>query len=144
RGVGDVHAVNIARWDGSQWSSLGGPEAEGLSAYARAIASEGTNTYVGGEFEFAGPVKAHHVARWDGSQWHSMGEGLDGIVTRMAALASGSVFALHTSANGRTVTNISRWTGERWVDATAGVPGTFTTVTAQGDQLLLARSETYT
>src|SRR5262245_29744756 len=68
----------IARWDGTQWSSVGG----GLDGGARCFLvyddglGGGPALYVGGGFTMAGGVAAEGIARWDGSDWSALGGGI--------------------------------------------------------------------
>jgi hypothetical protein len=70
--AGTTPANNIAIWDGSQWSELGG----GIEGTVRAILVEGNDIYVGGQFTMVGTNIAYSIARWDGSVWHPLGTGL--------------------------------------------------------------------
>lgn len=74
-----LEANHLARWDGSQWSTLG----EGVNdltlagrsgaATVRALLyAPNGDLYVGGTFLQAGGAEARHIARWDGSQWHPL------------------------------------------------------------------------
>jgi hypothetical protein len=54
-----VFATNLARWDGTNWSSVG----SGLSASVMAVLASDTNLYVGGGFTQAGPKSAFYVAQ---------------------------------------------------------------------------------
>jgi hypothetical protein len=62
--AGGVPASNIAKWDGTQWSTLG----SGLNDVARALFTfddgDGPALFVGGRFSTAGGIPSMHVARW--------------------------------------------------------------------------------
>jgi hypothetical protein len=64
--VGNLSALNLARWDGTNWSSFG----EGLSgginspSVVRALAVSGARIYAGGHFKFAGGKPASDFAIW--------------------------------------------------------------------------------
>ncbi|MEW5799904.1 MAG: LamG-like jellyroll fold domain-containing protein [Bacteroidota bacterium] len=61
--AGGVSAYDIAKWDGSNWSSLG----SSLNGITRAFASDGSNLYIGGDFNtiFTPPyIPTVRVARW--------------------------------------------------------------------------------
>jgi hypothetical protein len=70
-------ALNIARWNGTNWGAVGG----GLPDFVRALASfdDGTGfgkrLYVGGRFATAGTAAASRVAMWDGVKWSGLGSG---------------------------------------------------------------------
>src|SRR5207244_7736845 len=69
-----VNVNNIARWDSgsSQWSALGSGVPGGS---VNALATSGSDVYVGGGFSTAGGVSANNIARWNGSQWFALGSG---------------------------------------------------------------------
>ncbi|RME41010.1 MAG: DUF11 domain-containing protein, partial [Deltaproteobacteria bacterium] len=76
--AGGVAANTIARWDGSQWHALGSGLGGGSGWYpvAYALAVNGSDVYVTGDFTDAGGVPVNKIARWDGSAWHALGSGL--------------------------------------------------------------------
>lgn len=75
--IGDIIANNIARWDGSQWHTLGeGLRAGQRNAAVTAITVNGEDVYVGGAFDSAGTKQATNVARWTGLDWLALGSGL--------------------------------------------------------------------
>ncbi|MEW6061288.1 MAG: hypothetical protein AB1600_05025, partial [Bacteroidota bacterium] len=55
----------IAKWDGTNWSSLG----SGMNGYVTALAIKGSDLYAGGIFTTAGGVTVNHIAKWNGSSW---------------------------------------------------------------------------
>jgi len=72
---GDVNADYIAKWNGSTWSALGATPLNGVGgATVFAIATSGTDVYVGGDFEDAGgDANADYIAKWNGASWSSLG-----------------------------------------------------------------------
>src|SRR5438876_844813 len=78
----------VARWDGSQWFVLGSADNNGTGGSVNAIATSGTDVYVGGWFAGAGGVSANRVARWNGSQWSALGNGSSGTYAPVYALAT--------------------------------------------------------
>ena len=65
--AGGIEARNIARWDGTHWTSLG----TGLDGGVYALGSYGGDLIAGGYF-------SRGIARWDGSAWLPLGSGLNG------------------------------------------------------------------
>lgn len=113
--VDGVTASGMAKWDGTNWSSIG------FKGAAYSLAVDGSNLYVGGIFttNLAG-LAMKNVARWDGSNWSALGEGLGGTNVSLVyavAASNGVVYAGGAFANsGATfVTNIARWNGANWV-----------------------------
>ncbi len=113
--AGGLGANNIARWNGSNWSPLGG----GLngSAHACLLDPDG-RLVVGGMFTQAGGSTANNLAVWDPSSqtWSSYGSGLDGEVTALAFDARGSLYigGRFAKAGGQNASCITRWDGSRW------------------------------
>ncbi len=94
-----VLANNIARWDGSRWSSLGTGVSDAvnsgpLETEIRSLALlQNGDIVAGGDFGGAGGVEAHNIARWDGQAWWPLGLGTDGPVYSLASLSNGEVAA---------------------------------------------------
>jgi hypothetical protein len=69
--------VNLAKWDGVSWSPVGPP----LNGPVHALATDGTDIYVGGDFATFQGEYLERIARWDGSAFHALGQGVrDGTV----------------------------------------------------------------
>lgn len=119
--AGGHAAWNVARWNGSAWSTLGG----GLRGFYRsvdAVAISGTNIYFGGQFDEAhdsgGTHTVGHVAMWNGLTWDIMGGGLgDPDVAALAVGADGIYVGgrFTTLADGSTsAKRLARWDGSAW------------------------------
>ncbi len=130
--AGGKPAGCIARWDGTEWLSLGGdlPGINGdfISALAFFDDGSGPMLYAGGYFLAIGGVEANRIARWDGSAWTQVGGGADGWVRALGLFDDGSGPALYvggafTSASGRPVARIARWDGRGWSPLGAGLGG---------------------
>src|SRR5262249_49279553 len=65
-GAGEVAVNKIAKWDGVQWSGLGG--GTNNTVYALAVYDDGSGLalYAGGMFLSAGGMAANRIAKWDG------------------------------------------------------------------------------
>ncbi|MBI4720072.1 MAG: hypothetical protein HY770_02355 [Chitinivibrionia bacterium] len=70
--IGNVSARGIAKWDGHEWSAVGG----GVDGWVRTIEIYQGIVYVGGSFKYAGDVLCNDIARWDGARWRSFGSGV--------------------------------------------------------------------
>lgn len=101
--IGGVPALNIARWDGSTWSELGGG-INGTVAHI-AIAPNG-DVLAGGTFTQAGGVPALNIARWDGLAWSPLGSG----TFNVRALAVRSTGEIIVAAG----TVPMSWNGSTW------------------------------
>jgi hypothetical protein len=72
--AGEISAIGIAQWDGSQWSTVGTPPWS--TAVIRAFAVIGNDLYVGGSFT-NNSGGSSGIIKWTGSSWVSVGGGLD-------------------------------------------------------------------
>jgi hypothetical protein len=88
----------------------------GLNSAVHALAWDGSNLYVGGEFSTAGGVSANRIARWNSSGWSALGTGMNNPVFALAwdgsYLYAGGAF---TNAGGVPFTSyIARWNDSGW------------------------------
>ncbi|MBU1095161.1 MAG: T9SS type A sorting domain-containing protein [Bacteroidetes bacterium] len=77
--AGDVKVNNIAKWNGSNWESLGSGYYNGIEGNVYSILVDGTDVYVGGRFRWAGQTESNGIAKWDGNQWSPLGLGVTGV-----------------------------------------------------------------
>jgi hypothetical protein len=140
--AGTTAADNVAAWNGSSWSPLGGGLRSGavnpgcicVSALAVFDDGSGPELYAGGDFFFAGSVSAIHIAKWNGHEWSAVGPGLtshDGLsaissVRSLAVFDDGSGPALYAGgefdrAGTLAVNHIARWNGTSWSALGAGM-----------------------
>lgn len=132
--AGGVPAANIAKWNGSSWSSLGSG-VDG-TAYALAVFDDGTGPtlYVGGSFNSTGGVPTGKIARWDGQCWSAVGTAPFGVDRDIV-----SALLVHTDAQGSALyvggrfassdptypdkLALAKWDGTTWTENT-GLDGT--------------------
>jgi hypothetical protein len=113
-------AINVARWNGQEWSALG----DGLPGHevrALAIFDDGS-----GPALYAGGYIAGGVARWDGQSWSNVGDRFVGYIDAMAVFDDGTGPALYAGgqmhvSSGHPGEGIARWDGERWTPLRGGV-----------------------
>jgi hypothetical protein len=156
RSVDGVPAMNIAAWDGANWSPLGGGvhgPADYSIAEVRTLLTMGNVLYAGGEFELADgvwseingelvpeqAVTVNSIAAWDGAQWSPVGGGVslvDGSTQpgKVMALAYGAnkLYAggYFNRAGGKTVNYVAQFDGAAWSGLGSGVrPVEFSTDT---------------
>ncbi len=84
----------IARWDGQQWSGVGGGVGSGAVEALCVFDEDGDGPareclYAGGSFSAAGGVTVNKVARWNGQQWTALAGGVT------ASPLATWVYALH-------------------------------------------------
>ncbi|HXJ72047.1 MAG TPA: hypothetical protein VNM37_04300, partial [Candidatus Dormibacteraeota bacterium] len=115
--AGGVSSPGLAKWNGSDWSNIG------FAGAAFALASDGTNLYVGGSFTNAGGVlnTNTNIARYDGTNWYSLGDGLgyyDNLNSYVFALElhNGQLYAggMFTNAGTLPAANVAVWDGSSW------------------------------
>ncbi len=132
--AGGVRAFNVARWSGSEWSSLGSPTATTSAVLALETWDDGNGAalYAGGSFDFAGNVEVSSIARWDGYGWSPLagpsGPGVPGQVRALAVFDDGTGPALYAggsflAAGGVVANHVARWDGTAW-SALTGAGGT--------------------
>lgn len=137
--AGGQVARNIAKWDGTVWSPVGGGvdddvltllvvEGDGGGPRAAATGSQPSVLYVGGNFEAAGGVAAAGIAQWNGTSWSPVGDGvsLNVIRGRVSALTlfdddgdgphGPELFAggYFTEAGGVAAASVAKWDGQSW------------------------------
>ncbi|RMI09351.1 MAG: hypothetical protein D6681_07210, partial [Calditrichaeota bacterium] len=134
--AGTVEVNNIAKWNGSQWESLG----EGITGSRGNIVPsvstmllDGNKLYVAGEFQRAGGQPAENIAWWDGHQWHVLGnDTCNGVGVLVYALAkidtslyvSGLFDQICTPEGWIAAYHIARWDGNSWHSVGSGLnPG---------------------
>jgi trimeric autotransporter adhesin len=109
--AGGKPARNIVKWDGQQWSPVGG----GFGGFVRCMTTfddgSGPALYVGGNL-VGGDVFVQSVARWDGSSWSAVGNPL--------GYNTGYGLAVHDDGTGPTLylgtsgPQVERWNGLEW------------------------------
>ncbi|MBI3175949.1 MAG: S-layer homology domain-containing protein [Chloroflexi bacterium] len=123
----------IARWDGTNWASLGnnGAGVGALNNYVYAVAMDGTDLYAGGTFTNAGGnTAADYIAKWNGSSWNALGDNgagdgaIDQAGSAVYALAVDTAGNLYVGGNLSNVNNgatnmpdaagLVKWNGSAW------------------------------
>lgn len=114
---------NVARWDGTAWTPLGG----GVDGPVRALAlNEQGVLFVGGGFSRAGSVSANNIAQWDGSRWNALGNGTNNEIRalvvdkRSQSVIAGGNFSVAGAASALCV---AEWNGVRWNALGSGTNG---------------------
>jgi hypothetical protein len=108
---------NIARWDGTGWSAVGGGvdgQVEGLEVFDD---GNGPALYAAGSFATAGGVPAAFVARWDGQAWSAVGDGPPEFVRRLVLFDEGVGEQLYALSGGSLSSEshlMYRWNGAVW------------------------------
>lgn len=112
-------AANLASWNGTSWSEVGG----GLDGWVTQLAvyddGSGPALYVAGLFTHAGGQSANRIAKWNGTSWSTLGTGLNDYVSLLAVADDGSGSKLYvagafTQANGSSANRFARWSSAGW------------------------------
>jgi len=127
--AGGLTVSNLARFDGTTWSDVGG----GVFGTVRAMEvfddGTGPQLYVAGSFFQAGGsggIPVSNIARWDGQAWNPVGAGTNATVHALEVYDDGTGPALYvggdfTSAGGSTADHVARWDGLSWSEVGGGV-----------------------
>jgi hypothetical protein len=124
--INGVSANNIAKWDGSSWSSLGSGIRIDSADYdiINALYVYNNELYVGGYFDSAGSVAASNIAKWNGTSWSAVGGGTNYKVHSLTVfnneLIAGGYF---TTAGGISASHIAKWNGSSWSALGSGTTG---------------------
>ncbi len=128
---------NIARWDGTTWSSPAGGMNDAVISFA-SIDPDGAGPLprtlvAGGWFTLAGGTPASHIASWNGTAWSALGAGIggpnpypdacvafdpDGAGPSGEQLITAGRF---TSAGGSPAAHIASWNGSTWSTLGSGL-----------------------
>lgn len=129
----------VARWDGAQWTSLGGAVDGEFHSLAVFDDGSGAKLYAGGSFTTIGGVAASRLARWDGQSWSSVGAAFDQSVFALAVHNDGGGAQLYaagafTLPAGSPGDHIARFDGAQWSNVGLGsAAGTVLTLASFDD-----------
>lgn len=123
-GTGPTSVANIAMWDGTAWSDVGGGF-PGSGALVQALARTASDRIVaGGKFLQAGsspPADDTNIAVWDGTSWSPLAGGLGVAASRVYSVSVGpddSIYAggNFAAADGGNVlgSRLALWNGTAW------------------------------
>ncbi len=127
--AGGVAAGGIAKWNGTAWSALGtglGNGGEGFAPSVYALASNGGNLFVGGQFVTAGGITSRGVAKWNGTTWSGLDSGVNGFVEALLVVGGDVIVGggfQTAGVAGLTVNSIARWNGSAWSALSSGMTG---------------------
>lgn len=131
RAVAGVDALNLAKWDGTQWSEVGGGVYGANETRVLALTIHDGDLYVGGDISGAGGEYLidgspfHGIIRWDGTDWHNLNTGVNGIVRALyhsgTRLYVGGDF--ESAGSELSADNFAAWNGSNWETLVLGASG---------------------
>ena len=149
--AGGQNAHFIAKWNGANWSAVGGGIfGSGLAPQVYSLATFGGELFVGGYFDSAGGNPVRNLVAWTGTGWHLTPNSMSGsygysIVLALHAHDDGSGPALYAGGNflrvaGVPANGIARWDGSNWTALGGGLPWvrTLTSFDSGGGPSLIA------
>lgn len=136
-----VSLNNVAKWDGSGWSSLNGGLVDTSFPWRSevdALLVSGTVVYAGGYFN---NLAGSNVAKWNGSSWSGVGGGCDGGVFALT-ISEGSLYAggIFSTAGGLGANSIAKWNGSSWSALGSGTAAIIYTLAASGSNVFAGGS----
>jgi len=114
--AGGLTAKNIARWDGSAWSSLG----QGRDGTVNDLAVDSSGAlYAVGCCSWA----ESDLASWDGNTWSDQENGLSGVFYSIAIDSNDNIYmgGNSLSIDYVDVNNVAMWNGNGWITLDTGV-----------------------
>ncbi len=120
--AGGAPAANIARWNGSAWSAVGG----GISGAVQDVLVQPNGDILAtGAFTMG---ESRGVARWNGSTWSGLSTGINGAAFAVVPLGGGDVFVAgeFTQAGNVATSRVARWNDASgtWMALGNGLNGT--------------------
>ena len=116
-----VRANNIARWDGTKWSSMG-HGVRGRMDNVRSIGVSDSDVYVGGSFSIAGEESVHNIAKWNGSKWSSLEIEPEDVyaiaVSEREIYVGANSFVVPGEASAQ---GVVKWDGKSWSNLGKGI-----------------------
>jgi len=126
--AGGAPANNIAKWDGSSWTTLGSGMDGSVNALIEFDDGGGVALFGGGFFATAGGLPARGIAKWDGSAWTAVGGSTNGAVNTLVEYDDGTGVALYAGgqfsiAGVTPANNVASWDGSSWTALGSGTAG---------------------
>ena len=118
-------AQQVAKWDGSGWTPIGGMISR-VNVLTVFDDGSGPALYAGGDFPGVDGQVARRIARWDGSSWTGLDSNMNGEVNALAKFDIGAgpmlcVAGRFTIAGNGTANRIASWNGSSWAALGSGM-----------------------
>jgi trimeric autotransporter adhesin len=118
-------AVHIARYDGTNWSAVGGGIPTTAGGVYTMCVDANDEVFCGGYLNAATGSPGNYIVHWNGSAWTAPGGGTDARVDALLPRVGGGVIAggAFTVAGNVAANGIAQWDGTAW-SALGNVAGT--------------------
>ena len=134
--AGGIPAHNIAKWNGSTWSAIGG----GVNHEVTGLAEYNNELYATGYFDSAGgSIEAKYIAKWNGSSWSPVDGGLNLYGNVLKVFGGDLIVGGWFSSVGQIYAPyIARWDGTEWHSMNIGMSGPVCALEEFGGELYAA------
>jgi hypothetical protein len=142
--AGAVDARNVAKWNGTDWSSFQTGQNNGVSNTVKTIAIDTSgNVYIGGGFTKVGTLDANYIAKWNGTTWSTLGSGsMNGVNGDVYEITIDGndlyVVGNFTTGGGVTVNRAAKWNGTTWEALGSGINTLPYSVAVIGNEVFVA------
>jgi len=136
--AGSVATTNLARWNGTNWSSV---LSLADSSYIDKLAAGDRYLFASGDLMVAGPTNRVPLLRWDGTNSSIFGNGplqVNGMAAGGPNLYVSGWFT--NEVTGWQGNDVQRWDGTNWVSIAGGDAGFIPSLIARGNELFIAGS----
>lgn len=153
KGLQDLDATNVARWDGTAWHALGDGVINSVGVVIGSVVGindfvfDGDRLVAGGLFSRAGTTGALNIATWDGEAWSPMvnpGQrflGVNGVVNTLVEVDGGIVAAGFFDHVGDTsAMNVAYLKDGAWESVASGLQDVVFDAAHDGQSLYVAGS----
>ena len=152
--AGNVAATNVACWDGTNWSGIGGITGGGLGiildgevfyGVVNCLENYRGRVVAGGNFTQAGGVSVTNLAEWNGVAWAAVGGGVgtanEGGPCHLLPSENGLwVAGNFSTAGGTNLANLAFWNDVEWSGLGGGMGQAVNTVSQFGGDLFAGGS----
>lgn len=109
----NVIAPYIAKWNGSNWSSVGNPQLPWVSPMVRSLTTWNGNLVIGGRFK--GP-NVQYLNQWDGSNWLGFPSYPHQEVAKLGTYKGDLIIQGYSidSIGNQAIHKMGRWDGTQW------------------------------